>query len=120
MTESLPCSADSGVTRDAEGRTVAVPCARPAEYVVTYRGVERRLCTGHRATLCRSRPEAEVRRLSLADAARALGFESEAELHGLVCSRDIANPEGLAAFQRWKTEDGTKAGLLKLPARGDT
>lgn len=60
----MTCSADAGVTRDAEGRPVALPCERPAEYLVTYRGVERPLCAGHKATWCRSRPDAEVRRVN--------------------------------------------------------
>lgn len=64
MDASRPCSADAGVTRDSEGRAVAMPCEQPADYLVTYRGVERPLCAQHRATWCRSRPEAEVRRIA--------------------------------------------------------
>jgi len=46
--------------------------------------------------------------------AKMMGFEDAAEMNRLVAQADISTPEKLAAFERWKEEDGTKAGLLAL------
>jgi hypothetical protein len=42
------------------------------------------------------------------------GFESAAEGHKMIASVDLGSPEKLEAFKRWKFEDGTKEGLLKI------
>lgn len=42
------------------------------------------------------------------------GFESLQEFYRLVSTVKISTSEKLAAFKKWQTEDGTKAGLLKL------
>lgn len=117
MTDPTPCSADAGVTTGPDGEAVALQCERPAEVVVLYAGLDRPMCRGHAATFCRSRPSAVTREISLESVAVSLGFESERELHRLVSSRDLSTPERLAAFKRWQTEDGSKAGLLRLPGR---
>lgn len=44
-----------------------------------------------------------------------LGFADEAELHRLVAAADLGTPTALLAFKRWQRDDGTKAGLLKIP-----
>ncbi len=46
---------------------------------------------------------------------KQLGFENEAELHGMVANVDISTQDRLDAFQKWQEEDGTKAGLAALP-----
>jgi hypothetical protein len=50
------------------------------------------------------------------ETARELGFENEKEMHRLVASVDLSTPEKIAAFKKWQFEDGTKDGLIKLPA----
>jgi hypothetical protein len=47
-------------------------------------------------------------------AANLAGFYSLSEMHALVSSVDLSTRRGLDDFARWKMEDGTKAGLLKL------
>jgi len=42
------------------------------------------------------------------------GFDSTEELFRLVSSIDLSTDENLRTFTSWKTEDGTKEGLLKL------
>lgn len=54
------------------------------------------------------------RMAGLLAAAKAHGFDSEAELHRLIASVKLETAGQLAAFQRWKSQDGTKAGLLQL------
>ena len=44
----------------------------------------------------------------------ACGFENAKDLVRLTAAVDISTPEKLAAFEKWKWEDGTKAGLLNL------
>lgn len=46
--------------------------------------------------------------------AKQQGFTGEEELHHLVSTVLLNTPERLSAFERWKTEDGTKIGLLAL------
>jgi hypothetical protein len=48
------------------------------------------------------------------DLIKELGFESVQEYHRLVASADLSTAEKLKAFEAWKNEDGSKAGLLKL------
>lgn len=50
----------------------------------------------------------------LETATRDLGFESTEEFHSLVAGCDLSTTARMKAFQTWQTEDGTKAGLLKL------
>ena len=45
------------------------------------------------------------------------GFDDLNDFNHLMASADISTSERLQAFLKWKTEDGTKAGLLKLPSR---
>lgn len=53
--------------------------------------------------------------LSSMDAmAIAGGFENAVDLIHLISAVDISTPEKLAAFEKWKLEDGTKSGLLNL------
>ena len=46
--------------------------------------------------------------------ARACGFASALELRRMVFEVDISTPAKLQAFMKWKLEDGSKAGLLRL------
>lgn len=46
--------------------------------------------------------------------ARALGFESEAEMHRLIASVCLETAYQRLLFSDWKLNDGTKAGLLRL------
>lgn len=48
------------------------------------------------------------------DPAQAMGFDDETDMCRLVARAKLDTPEDLAAFVRWRTLDGTKAGLLKL------
>lgn len=45
---------------------------------------------------------------------KELGFNDITEFNELVARADLSTPEKLAAFKKWRTEDGTKEGLLKL------
>lgn len=45
---------------------------------------------------------------------QAAGFANAGEMHQLVSSVKLNTPNRREAFERWKQEDGTKAGLLKL------
>lgn len=47
--------------------------------------------------------------------AQALGFADTADFHHCVAAVDIYDADKMAAFKRWQDEDGTKAGLLRLP-----
>lgn len=42
------------------------------------------------------------------------GFESAGEMNRLVAGVDISTAEKFSAFERWRLEDGRKAGLLLL------
>lgn len=44
-----------------------------------------------------------------------LGFKSLGEFCLLVADVDLSTPERIAAFERWRDEDGTKIGLSVLP-----
>jgi hypothetical protein len=46
---------------------------------------------------------------------KELGFESSAEFHKMVASVDLSSLAKIQDFKRWQNDDGTKAGLLKLP-----
>jgi hypothetical protein len=46
--------------------------------------------------------------------AQAQGFVNAEEMNKMVSKVDLTTAEGLAAFQTWKEEDGTKAGLVTL------
>jgi hypothetical protein len=48
------------------------------------------------------------------DSARSRGFESALEMKKLVFVVDILSHQKLRDFVRWKLNDGTKSGLLKL------
>ncbi|MGV6816151.1 MAG: hypothetical protein ACWA44_02640 [Thiotrichales bacterium] len=48
------------------------------------------------------------------DLVKELGFESVQEYHKLVSTADISTVEKMVAFEKWKKEDGSKEGLLKL------
>ncbi len=50
----------------------------------------------------------------LNDMIKDLGFKDKDEFYALVASVDITTTAELAAFNNWKLNDGTKAGLLKL------
>ena len=42
------------------------------------------------------------------------GFDSVEEFHSLVAGADLSTLDKLNEFNEWKTEDGTKEGLLNL------
>lgn len=46
------------------------------------------------------------------------GFESLEEFNRLVASVDLSSPEKIAAFNRWREDNGTKEGLLALLNEG--
>lgn len=46
--------------------------------------------------------------------AQAVGFENAEEMHRMVAEVDLTTAEGLAAFNQWKAEDGSKEGLVTL------
>jgi len=52
--------------------------------------------------------------MELEDLVKKNGFESEREFHKLVSSVNLSSPQKMAAFKKWKEEDGTKEGILKL------
>lgn len=54
---------------------------------------------------------------SLDEMAKHLGFTGDQELHKMIAAVDLRTPEQRVRFERWKDEDGTKAGLLKLSVR---
>ena len=43
-----------------------------------------------------------------------MGFESEQEMHKLIASVDLSDPDKLQKFMDWKENDGTKKGLLHV------
>ncbi len=45
---------------------------------------------------------------------KEMGFDNEQEFHKLVSNVDITDPIKMQKFLKWKEEDGTKEGLLKL------
>ena len=47
------------------------------------------------------------------------GFESLEEFNHLVGTLHISSPSVMADFIKWRNEDGTKAGLLKLHGEDD-
>lgn len=47
----------------------------------------------------------------------ALGFEDEQEFFRMVSNVRLTHLGDLDAFKRWQHDDGTKAGLTKLPVR---
>ena len=49
------------------------------------------------------------------DLFKELGFESAAEFYKMSSDVDLSSAEKMAAFQSWKENDGTKAGLKALP-----
>lgn len=51
---------------------------------------------------------------SINEFARANGFENAKDMHHLIATADISTQEKLAAFYKWRDEDGTKTGLEKL------
>ena len=57
---------------------------------------------------------------TLDNEAREAGFESIEEWHKLVSSIDISTPDKVIAFTKWKIEDGSKQGLLKLKKGPET
>jgi hypothetical protein len=52
------------------------------------------------------------------EVARDLGFDDAADMHRCVAAVDLTTPARLAAFVAWRDDDGTKAGLLALAAKG--
>ena len=46
--------------------------------------------------------------------AKEMGFESEQEMHKLIASVDLSDPDKLHKFMNWKENDGTKKGLLHV------
>lgn len=51
--------------------------------------------------------------MDLEKAAKENGFDDEGHLLSLVAAATLDTPEKLAAFERWKLEDGTLDGLAK-------
>jgi len=45
---------------------------------------------------------------------KEMGFDSVEEFNNLVSGADLSTPDKFKAFNEWKTEDGTKEGLLNL------
>lgn len=45
---------------------------------------------------------------------KELGFASADEFQEMILAADISTPEKLKAFEKWKLEDGSKAGLVRL------
>lgn len=43
-----------------------------------------------------------------------MGFESQDEFNNLICSVDLSSSGKIEQFIHWKSNDGTKSGLLKL------
>ena len=43
---------------------------------------------------------------------KEMGFESEEEMHEMVASVDLTDPDKMQKFMNWKEADGTKEGLL--------
>jgi hypothetical protein len=43
---------------------------------------------------------------------KEMGFESEEEMHKMVASVDLTDPDKMQKFMNWKEADGTKEGLL--------
>ena len=57
--------------------------------------------------------------MSLGDLEKAVkdaGFADMAEWSRMVARTDLSTPDKIAAFERWKHEDGSKTGLEKLPS----
>lgn len=52
--------------------------------------------------------------MTLEEIVRQKGFSSEKEFHELVAAVDLSVSENMQAFVKWRLEDGTKEGLLKL------
>jgi hypothetical protein len=46
--------------------------------------------------------------------AQAAGFTNAEEMNKMVAEVDLTTSEGFEAFETWKEEDGTKAGLITL------
>jgi len=46
--------------------------------------------------------------------AKEHGFESGQEMSALIASIDLSTHDKLEVFEKWKREDGSKEGLLKL------
>jgi hypothetical protein len=53
----------------------------------------------------------------MATMVRDKGFESLEEFNRLVASADLTTPERFDAFTKWKMNDGTREGLVKLASR---
>lgn len=47
-------------------------------------------------------------------AARAKGFKGARDFHRHISAVDLSTPDKLAAYRKWREEDGTKEGMLKL------
>lgn len=47
-------------------------------------------------------------------AAREAGFGGEAELHRLVASVNLSDPDTMRRFLDWRNNDGSKRGLLVI------
>lgn len=45
---------------------------------------------------------------------KEMGFKNEQEFHKMVASVDLTDPEKMQKFLKWKEDDGTKEGLLKV------
>ena len=45
---------------------------------------------------------------------KQMGFENEKEFHKMVSDIDLSNPIKMQKFLKWREEDGTKNGLLKV------
>ena len=52
--------------------------------------------------------------MNMDEIAQAQGFTNAEEMNKMVAEVDLTTAAGLAAFQTWKEEDGTKAGLVTL------
>ncbi len=51
------------------------------------------------------------------DAIKEKGFSSASQFHAMVASLELTGPGHLEAFRKWQHEDGSIAGLEKLPTR---
>lgn len=65
----------------------------------------------------RANPEPEPEPSGMDAVVRQHGFRDLQEFNHLVSSADLTTPERFDAFMKWKLNDGTKDGLLKLPSR---
>jgi hypothetical protein len=58
--------------------------------------------------------QGEEELIGLGEIYKSLGFEDEEEYNRLIGKVEMQTPEQIAAYKKWKEEDGTKEGLEKL------